>query len=413
MLRHPTAVRWQPIRPRSPIAASPTEGAACACASARPTRQPAAPPPSPAAPRRRRGVRRRRPRHRRHGQRSTAPTTAGTVRPRHGTATVVAGNPSPTTAAPPTDAAGTITLPLRASTSRPRRRSIDVFVAEQRGYYDELCLDVELTPSFSTANYPLVAAGEAQFASGGSFSEVVDFAAANDAELVAVVVEGRTPDRRADPQAGHGDDARRPRAATTIGVKGKITAERRGDARRRRPRRGRRLRDGAARRLRPGRPRSPSTASSASPATRATSRARSSAPASPFDLFDPTDYDVPGSFGVIYTTRSFLERAPDRGAGLRAGDDARARRRDRRPGRRGADRARPDRGQRQPELPLAGGRDVPLADRSADLHRRLRRRRRGLRRARPRPCCRPRSTPTTPSACSATPARTRRPTSPR
>ena len=60
---------------------------------------------------------------------------------------------------------------------------VDVFVAEQPGYYDELCLDVEIIASFSTANYPLVADGEAQFASGGSFSEVVNFAAANDAAL--------------------------------------------------------------------------------------------------------------------------------------------------------------------------------------------------------------------------------------
>ena len=51
--------------------------------------------------------------------------------------------------------------------------------------------------------------------------------------------------------------------------------------------------------------------SSASPATRATSRARSSAPASPFDLFDPVDYDIPGSFGVIYTNRAVPRRTPD------------------------------------------------------------------------------------------------------
>ena len=55
-----------------------------------------------------------------------------------------------------------------------------------------MCLDVEIEPSFSTANYPLVAENDAQFASGGSFSEVVDFAAANDADFVATRRRGPT-----------------------------------------------------------------------------------------------------------------------------------------------------------------------------------------------------------------------------
>ena len=33
----------------------------------------------------------------------------------------------------------------------------------------------------------------------------------------------------------------------------------------------------------------------------------------PFTLFDPADDDIPGSFGVIYTNATFLDRAPDRG----------------------------------------------------------------------------------------------------
>ena len=67
-----------------------------------------------------------------------------------------------------------------------------MLVAEAKGYYDDLCLDVQLKPSFSVSNYPLIAANEAQFSSGGSFSEMVDFAGANDAGYVALAVEGRT-----------------------------------------------------------------------------------------------------------------------------------------------------------------------------------------------------------------------------
>ena len=68
-------------------------------------------------------------------------------------------------------------------------------MAEDKGYFDEMCLDVDLKPSFSTANYPLVAANEAQFASAGSYAEIADFNA-NDAELVVVAVEGKTASTR-------------------------------------------------------------------------------------------------------------------------------------------------------------------------------------------------------------------------
>ena len=70
---------------------------------------------------------------------------------------------------------------------------VEVVVAKQKGYFDKMCLDVELKASFSTANYPLVAADEAQFARRGSYSEVVDYTAANDAALVAVAVDGQAP----------------------------------------------------------------------------------------------------------------------------------------------------------------------------------------------------------------------------
>ncbi|MEY2755669.1 MAG: hypothetical protein RJB65_2027, partial [Actinomycetota bacterium] len=42
---------------------------------------------------------------------------------------------------------------------------VEVLVAESKGYFDELCLDVQLTPSFSVENYPLIAANDAQFSS--------------------------------------------------------------------------------------------------------------------------------------------------------------------------------------------------------------------------------------------------------
>ena len=69
---------------------------------------------------------------------------------------------------------------------------IDVVVASTEGYFEAMCLDVELKPSFSTANYPLVAAGEAQFSSAGSFTEILNYSV-DGASFVALANYGKTP----------------------------------------------------------------------------------------------------------------------------------------------------------------------------------------------------------------------------
>ena len=69
-------------------------------------------------------------------------------------------------------AAGTITY-LSGFDFAASAGIVNMVVADAKGYFDDLCLDVELRSSFSTANYPLVAAGEAQLASAGSFSPSV------------------------------------------------------------------------------------------------------------------------------------------------------------------------------------------------------------------------------------------------
>lgn len=100
---------------------------------------------------------------------------------------------------------------------------IDVMVALDAGYYEQLCLDVVFEPSFSTVNYPLVAAGTAHFSAAGSFSELLSFAAATDAELVAVTVQGSFP---IDTVISKDPERREPAdlAGTTIGIKGRIPA---------------------------------------------------------------------------------------------------------------------------------------------------------------------------------------------
>ncbi len=69
---------------------------------------------------------------------------------------------------------------------------LDPIVAEAEGYYDELCLDVEIQPGFAPQNLTLVAAGEAQFANADSFGEVVRANVAGDAGLVTLAAYGKT-----------------------------------------------------------------------------------------------------------------------------------------------------------------------------------------------------------------------------
>ena len=92
-----------------------------------------------------------------------------------------------------------------------------------------------------------------------------------------------------------------------------------------------------------------------------------------YRLFDPADYGIPGTFGVIYTTPVVPRPAPDGGAGLRAGRVQGLRRRRGRPGRRRGHLDQGDQRRRQPELPDRRGRDVPLAAGVGHRGRRARR----------------------------------------
>jgi NitT/TauT family transport system substrate-binding protein len=182
-------------------------------------------------------------------------------------------------------------------------------VADAAGYYDDLCLDVEVKPSFSTANYPLVAANEAQFSSAGSFAELVSQSRSLDADLVALSVDGHIaidvlmvkPDR-----AGSLAEL----AGKTIGVKTAlppaISVMLQQEAG---------MTEGAEYQttLLDG---FDPTAHWALDDVDAIPGWRSNEPGAleragiNFDLYDPTDYDIPGSFGIIYTNRQFMSTHP-------------------------------------------------------------------------------------------------------
>lgn len=186
---------------------------------------------------------------------------------------------------------------------------VEVFVALERGYYDDLCLDVEVRPAFSTANYPLIADGEFEFASAGSFSELVSFALVNDADLVALSVGGRMPIEVLIAKPGTAETLE-DFADTTIGVK-------------------RRLPSGVAAMLAGAglvEQRDYTTvlvdgfdplahiaidAIDAFPGYRSFEPGVLDRAGEDFNVFDPADYDVPGSFGVIYGNDEFVAAHPE------------------------------------------------------------------------------------------------------
>ncbi len=219
---------------------------------------------------------------------------------------VVAGEAFPEERCELNKAAGTISY-LTGFDFAATASIVDVLVADHHGYYDELCLDVDIAASFSTANYPLVAGNDAQFSSSGSFSELATFAAVNEADLVALAVEGRVAidSLMVKPEIAGLEQL----AGTTIGVKGKLPPSI------------------AAMLAQAGLVEGTDFETlllegfnpvahwevegiSAIPGWKSNEPGALERAGVDFDLYDPADYDVPGSFGLIYTNRQFLTEHP-------------------------------------------------------------------------------------------------------
>jgi NitT/TauT family transport system substrate-binding protein len=185
---------------------------------------------------------------------------------------------------------------------------VDVLLAEERGYYDDMCLDVEIRPSFTSDNYSLVLVNDAQFASAGSFSELVDFAAENIPDYIVLAVEGRTGIDALITKQGVVDDLDDLRGAT-LGVKGVLTPSVRallsaaglveGD-------------DFDVLEL----DGQSAAAHLQQPEVVGFTGYKNDEPFQldeadlDYDMIDPSDEGIPGSFGVLYTNRQFSEQHP-------------------------------------------------------------------------------------------------------
>lgn len=87
-------------------------------------------------------------------------------------------------------AAGTITY-ISGYGYSASAGQLDVFLADELGYFDDLCLDVEINASGANGQQ-LVSSGQAEFTALGSASDVM-LAAANSGNLTAVATYGNTP----------------------------------------------------------------------------------------------------------------------------------------------------------------------------------------------------------------------------
>lgn len=186
---------------------------------------------------------------------------------------------------------------------------VEVLVADAKGYYEDMCLDVTIEPSFSTANYPLVAANDKQFSSAGSFSEVVQFASSNDAQFIVMSVDAHIPidALMVKPESGVTELA--DLAGTTIGVKGKLPPSIAAMLRTADLVEGEDYQtvlvdgfDPVAHMALPD--------IVGVPGWKSNEPGRLDREGVDYLLFDPVDSGIPGSFGIIYTNAAFVNEHP-------------------------------------------------------------------------------------------------------
>lgn len=203
------------------------------------------------------------------------------------------------------EAAGTITY-LSAFDFAAAASILDVVVAEAEGYFDELCLDVEIVPGFAPTG-GLVAQGQAQISSAGSFGEVVNTNVQGETDLVAIAHYGKTSIEELIVPAD-GDIAELADLdGATVGIKGDLPYSLQAML-------------GAA-----GIDRSSldepllegfdpvahlALGIDALPVYKSNEPAQLDAAGVDYRVFDPRDFDIPSSFGVFFTSREFLDDHP-------------------------------------------------------------------------------------------------------
>ena len=202
-------------------------------------------------------------------------------------------------------AAGTITY-LSAFDFAAAASILDVIVAEAEGYFDELCLDVEILPGFAPTG-ALVAQGQAQISSAGSFGEVVNTNVQGETDLVAIAHYGETSIEELIVPAEGDIIELTDLTGATVGIKGDLPYSLQamlGQAGVERSSLEEPLLEGfdPVAHLDLG--------IDALPVYKSNEPAQLDAAGVDYRVFDPRDFDVPASFGVFFTSREFLNEHP-------------------------------------------------------------------------------------------------------
>jgi ABC-type nitrate/sulfonate/bicarbonate transport system substrate-binding protein len=183
---------------------------------------------------------------------------------------------------------------------------LDIVAAEAEGYYDEMCIDLEIRSGLSPANSAAVAGGAAQFASVATFGEMVRQNVNGESDLVAFAQLGHTSLAvLVVPDDGVATLAEL--EGKTMGIKGDIPTAVEAMLESEGLKRGtfeELLLDGfdPVAHLALG--------IDALPVFRSNEPATLRGEGIAFRVFDPLDFDVPSSFGVHVTTREFYEEHP-------------------------------------------------------------------------------------------------------
>ena len=184
---------------------------------------------------------------------------------------------------------------------------IDIVVAEDAGFFDAMCLDVEIQPGFAPGNSAALAAGTVQLGATATFGELVRQNVAGDADIMAFAQLGHTAISQLliSPEAGVTDLT--DLEGMTVGIKGDIPVAI------------------EAMMAAAGLQRGTFTelllegfnpvehfalGIDALPVYRSNEPRWLDLAGIDYITFDPLDYDVPASFAIYVTTRDFYEQHP-------------------------------------------------------------------------------------------------------
>ena len=202
---------------------------------------------------------------------------------------------------------GTITS-VTAFDFAPAAGIAELVVADANGYFEEVCIDVEIQSGFAPSNGALVIVGQAQMGMAGSFSELVANNVAGEGDLVALLHWGRTAIEEMVIPAGVDASSFADLCGTTVGIKGELPYSLQAAVALAGAERScfdEVLLDGfdPVQHLELG--------LDALPVYKSNEPFVLDAAGVEYSTLDPLDFDVPASFAIPFTTRSFIDEHPD------------------------------------------------------------------------------------------------------